>query len=144
MKIGFTGTRRGCTPAQYERLRVGLAVMMNHARGNIELHHGDCRGADEEAHELARALCFPYIEIHPPINPIVRAFCEGNKVNDPIPYVQRNQAIVKVADVLVACPQGNSITRIGGTSWTVKHARKMGKAIVIVWPNGGVTKEPAM
>src|SRR5689334_75878 len=62
MRIGFTGTRHGMTPAQERTLHGMLA-----ARQGAPLHHGDCIGADAQAHELA-SLLGHRVTIHPPNN----------------------------------------------------------------------------
>ena len=45
MKIGFTGTQKGMTHHQLIKLLDELC-----SYSNIELHHGDCIGADAQAH----------------------------------------------------------------------------------------------
>ena len=64
MKIGFTGTRRGLTPAQKDAL---LDTMINMAADIVEVHHGMCVGSDDEFHNMVRELD-PGIRIggHPP------------------------------------------------------------------------------
>lgn len=73
MKVGFTGTQLGMTGFQIEEL---TKLLM--ATTITQFHHGDCIGADEQAHEIAKALGIP-VAIHPPINPSKRAFCKGWK-----------------------------------------------------------------
>lgn len=51
MKIGFTGTRQGMTPAQRLKATHWLAKL-----SATEFHHGDCMGADAEAHAIALSL----------------------------------------------------------------------------------------
>ena len=46
-RFGFTGTQHGMTDAQKATLRDFLAA------GSGEFHHGDCIGADSEAHDIA-------------------------------------------------------------------------------------------
>ena len=56
MKIGFTGSRTGMSDKQKE----GLVIKLQEFSFS-EFHHGDCKGADEEAHaivrEIGRASC---------------------------------------------------------------------------------------
>ena len=65
--IGFTGTRYGMTVAQRRTLR---SLLANGA--GREFHHGDCVGADAEAHDIAVALGIEPV-IHPPVIDILRA-----------------------------------------------------------------------
>jgi hypothetical protein len=69
----------------------------------VTFHHGDCVGADEQAHVIAR-ICGFFIVIHPPTDPRKRAWCTGDFVMTPAPYLDRNAAIVRSTVVLVAAP----------------------------------------
>jgi hypothetical protein len=52
------------------------AAFRNYLAGSSgELHHGDCVGADSEAHDIADA-CGYNIVLHPPTNYSERAWCE--------------------------------------------------------------------
>ena len=98
-------------------------------------HHGDCVGADAEAHEIASYLGM-YIIIHPPENPKSRAFCPFYKIRKEKPYLDRNHDIVNETDVLIACPDGCE-EKIRSDAWaTVRYARKANKLILIVYPSG--------
>lgn len=50
MRIGFTGTREGMAPAQQGAVFAVLTRLR--AEGAEWLHHGDCVGADTEAHRI--------------------------------------------------------------------------------------------
>ena len=100
--VGFTGTREGCTDAQ----AAAMAGLLHDLRCSV-LHHGDCVGADAQAHEAARSLGVP-VELHPPSSPQWRAFCRmlpGEVVRPELDYIERNRAIVHACAVLVACPK---------------------------------------
>ncbi len=74
MKIGFTGTRHGATILQLDFLGTLLG-----APDVKELHHGDCVGADAQAHDAvmhAAKLGLAQIYIHPPVDETHRAFCK--------------------------------------------------------------------
>jgi hypothetical protein len=63
--IGITGTREGATPAQLDELRSHIAQIYAHNGVNATvLHHGDCVGVDEQAHDIAREYDM-LIEVHP-------------------------------------------------------------------------------
>lgn len=93
----------------------------------IEFHHGDCVGADKEAHEIADALGLTII-IHPPEDEKKRAFCGRNKSFEhrpPKPYLTRNREIVDECQQLLACPsQLSEITR-SGTWMTIRYSRSI-------------------
>ena len=135
--VGFTGTREGLTSAQREAL---VKVLYRLYSDGSEFHHGDCVGADEEAHEIAREIGYE-IHIHPPSISRLRAFCKGDVVYSPKPYLERNHDIVDASDILVACPAQSYEVLRSGTWATVRYARRVGKPIVIIYPNGSVETE---
>ena len=129
MHTGFTGTRHGMTPPQLDAVRDVLR------RRQGWLHHGDCLGADKQAHDIGRALGLR-IACHPPVNPTLRAFCECDLVHQPLAYMARNHAIVHVSAEVVAAPAEMGEVMKSGTWATVRHARKLGKMVTIVYPDG--------
>lgn len=100
LHIGFTGTQEGMSDRQKEALAFDLSIRSSWL---IVFHHGDCVGADEEAHLIARYIG-AYIVIHPPIDPRLRAFCEGDEIREPKPYIPRNHDIVDESRLLLAAP----------------------------------------
>lgn len=104
-----------------------------------ELHHGDCVGADSQMHDIARMNGW-FIVVHPPDNPKLRAFREGDAIWRPLPYLARNSEIVHVADVMLATPAQHEEQRRSGTWSTIRYARKIGTPLVIIWPDGGATQ----
>lgn len=56
--------------------------------------------------------------------------------------LDRNRDIVEAAEVLIACPDGPERQR-SGTWATIRHALRVGKPVVIVWPDGRVERRPA-
>lgn len=119
MKIGFTGTRRGMDQRQMAKL-----VLMLQMLTVDEFHHGDCVGADQEAHCIARVLK-KRIVVHPPEAMGNRAWCLGDVTMEKAPYLTRNRNIVEAVDLLIAAPLGDETTR-SGTWFTVRYARKLG------------------
>lgn len=132
MKLGFTGTRRGMTDAQVEAFGVLFRALRP-----TELHHGDCIGADADAHHAAREDGVRTV-IHPPINAEHRAWCKGDVELPPLPYFARNRAIVDATEMLIAASLTPHRTERGGTWYTVDQAVKCGKPVMIVWPDGRV------
>jgi hypothetical protein len=55
----------------------------------------------------------------------------------------RNHDIVDETELLIACPGELAEAVRSGTWATVRYARKLGRPIVIFWPDGSVTGEPA-
>ena len=136
MIIGFTGTQAGMEQAQrlaFQSVMLTLAVN----GGVTEFHHGDCMGADAEAHSIVRGN-LPHVEIHvhPPDKDSKRRFCEGDVMHEPAPYLDRNQHIVDAAEIVVATPKENDEQVRSGTWATVRRTRKAGKGLVIVYPDG--------
>lgn len=138
-KVGFTGTRQDTTPAQFRALCMWVT-----GRSFAEFYHGCCVGADADAfdafHEHAKGV---RIVAHPPTNHSLVSLTSktfSDEVRPALPYLDRNRAIVDACDVLVACPKGPEEQR-SGTWFTVRYARRQGKPVVIVWPDGEVTEE---
>jgi len=136
MKIGFTGTRFGMTELQLHNLERILSE-----RSSVELHHGDCEGADKEAHYLTIAVG-GFVHIHPPVDDKHRAFCKGSVMMFPEKtHFARNRDIVHASEVLIATPYNDFEESKGGTWYTVDYARKIDKPVIILWPTRGVTYE---
>jgi len=132
--IGFSGTQRGMTDQQrvaVQRLFLDL--------GAVTVHHGDCEGSDDQADDIARSVgC--RIHIHPPTDPKKRAFCfqPGDTASPPRPYLERNKGIVDSTACLVAAPFEVEEQIRSGTWSTVRYARRRGKTVHLVFPNGTV------
>ncbi len=136
MKIGFTGTQRGMTKKQLVAFRDLIAARSFDHGDDLEFHHGDCIGADAQAHDIVDTLGH-HIVIHPPSDGSKRARCAGDDVTvlDPLPYLIRNKNIVDATTMLVATPGGIETLR-SGTWSTVRYARKLGRRIHIIMPDG--------
>jgi hypothetical protein len=46
----------------------------------------------------------------------------------------RNVNIAKETDLLIATPRESKEQKRGGTWFTVRHARKLEKEVIILWP----------
>jgi hypothetical protein len=115
-----------------------------------ELHHGDCEGADAQAHQLFDREG-KRIVIHPPMDATFRAWCDAEPHNADVrvevqrPYLTRNRAIVDACMVLLAGPRetfGESLR--SGTWATVRYARSVAKPLVIVRPDGFARAETVL
>ncbi|NJN63546.1 MAG: hypothetical protein HC882_00835 [Acidobacteria bacterium] len=130
--LGFTGTRIGMTSLQQNTLRdalVGVKILV----------HGNCIGADDQANQIAMDLGIVR-EIYPSNIPGRREHRSllGALVHAPSPPLVRNKRIVKRCDLLFAAPRGPETVR-SGTWATIRYARKVGKRILVVMPNGILT-----
>ncbi len=130
----YPGTRHGATADQLVKLIETLYKI-----GATEIHHGDCIGVDEQAHNVAREL-FLNIVIHPPQVDVKRAFCEGKKVTvlEPLPYLDRNKQIVNETDLLIALPGQVEEQLRSGTWATVRYAQRLHRPFVLITPAGKV------
>lgn len=135
--LGFTGTQGGMTPDQ----RRAVESFLKEKAPSI-VHHGDCIGADADFHDAVEAtLPGASIEIHPPRNPSKRAFKKGHRLHPVKEYLDRNVDIVNVSDELLAIPKAFEEEQRSGTWFTVRQARKRGKGIHIIYPDGKVVHE---
>lgn len=134
--IGFTGTRGGMSKGQREALQtILMGAAHSRAHTGVVLHHGDCVGADAEAHEVAQSLGLAVV-IHPPTNPQARAYCKGaERWHRELDYLVRNHEIVRCSDYLIAAPGCGEKLR-SGTWATVRYARKTGDRILILEREG--------
>ena len=125
--IGFTGTQRGLTSYQYDRLDELLD------RGQFMIHHGDCIGADKEMHSIARNHGH-LITLHPPSINTKRAFCDYDVIMMEKVYLVRNHDIVDDTFSLIACPGEIRPKRRSGTWATIRYAMKLSKRVTIIYP----------
>lgn len=130
--IGFTGTQRGMTPAQAAELK---AFLVTHKDTIESFRHGDCIGADEEAHNIAaEVLGEERIYIHPPADNKKQAFCESPHILPPREYLTRNLNIVRASDIVIAAPKSEIEELRSGTWSTVRRAREMNRPVMILQP----------
>jgi hypothetical protein len=138
--IGFSGTRQGMSADQKQSLEELLLKL----KGDAEIawfRHGDCIGADAQAHTIARRLNYRLL-LHPPDKEEFRAFCDQDcfSVLPVLPYLERNKVIVKKSDFFLAAPAefGEQIT--GGTWYSIRYARKLAVPMRIIYPDGSFSK----
>lgn len=153
IKIGFTGTRQGMSADQLSVLRERLSPPTTNWGMFSEFHHGDCVGADEEAHDMIRVLLARHwpmavrIVIHPPSDERWRAHCDALmdyrellnvRVLDEKGYLERDRDIVDATDMLIGCPASVDLRSHGGTAYTLRYALALKKPVIIIWPDGRV------
>lgn len=138
MKIGFTGTRFGMTQSQRAIVMDLIAELEI-----TEAHHGDCVGADAQFHKAAEQIKARLV-VHPPVDESHRARCwPWDEVRPVKTHFARNRDIVDESDVLIGTPFDATEQPKGGTWYTINYARKRGKRLFIVWPDGSVREESA-
>lgn len=62
----------------------------------------------------------------------------SDDIRDPLPPLERNHRIVDACDVLIACPKDAQEQLRSGTWATVRYARKQGKRVIVITPDGTV------
>jgi len=139
IKIGFTGTRDGMTPAQRVAFLKFLQNLYAADEETVEFHHGDCQGADEDAHAL---LDYSIRVIgHPPNNPKLRAFCDCDELRVEKGYLARDYDIVDETDLLIAAPKTAEEQVRSGTWLTVRYAREQRRPVWLILPDGKIEKD---
>ena len=137
-EVGFTGTRHGMTDYQ----KRWLENWFENDQRIGWLHHGDCIGADAEAHVIA-TKAFILIHKHPPLDTSKQAHMTAEYMVEEAPeeYLIRNANIVRATEYLIAMPAHHSEVRRSGTWATIRSARRQGKTTYIIDPGGLLTKE---
>jgi hypothetical protein len=104
-------------------------------------NHGDCIGADAQAHAMVVAdLPITHIIIHPPTDSKARAWCATSSkradllILATLPYHARNRTIVDASDILLAAPAQRKEIPRSGTWATVRYARRSGIPVVLFLP----------
>ena len=127
--ITFTGTQNGMSERQKESFRLFLRMLPK----DIVLIHGDCIGADAEAHKIAHQLGMR-IWIYPSNITKKRAYCDGSRVIPPSPPLLRNKRMVIMGDLIIAAPNTLTEQLRSGTWSTIRYARKANKPTIILDP----------
>lgn len=130
MIVGFTGTQRGMTEAQWAAF---WSLLVERAPGDF--HEGDCIGADAQAAHGARLAGFRVIG-HPPTNSSKRAFFPADEWREPLPYLDRNKRIVAASQEMIATPGEFEEQLRSGTWSTVRYARRLGRPCHVILPDG--------
>jgi hypothetical protein len=119
MKIGFTGTREGMSQSQKEEFILNLYRLCP-----TEFHHGDCEGADEEAHDIIREF-FPdtVIHVYPPASTYRQAYKQGDVHYAPEEYLLRDKRIVNSSEHLIGAPLLDNPTTRSGSWATIRYAK---------------------
>lgn len=138
MKIGFTGTRHGLTEPQW----TALWHLLGELNGGFEFHHGDCVGADAAAAAMARQRGY-HVAAHPPTDWRLRAVTPSHEYREAKPFLERNRDIVDETELLIGCPAEPTEQRRGGTWHTIRYARRLGRRVVVINPDGTIHRTDA-
>ena len=133
--VGFTGSRKGLMSKQKAKLKEVIRLV---ASSSIEAHHGLCRGADDEFHRIVEEIYDPTARTivgHPPTDKTHYVPNRCDVTREDKEYITRNHNIVDESDILIACPDGPEKHR-SGTWSTIRYAKKKGKAVFVVLPDG--------
>jgi len=118
-----------------KRAVIELFNMLNETYDAVWLHHGDCEGADSQAHAEARRLGWN-IHLHPPTDLKKRSFCDYDEKSKPRKYLDRNSDIVKRSSLMVATPKEDHEIIRSGTWSTVRKATAAKHDMFVIMPNG--------
>jgi hypothetical protein len=133
MKVSFTGTREGMTDEQKQT----FAKLLKKLNCTL-LIHGDCKGADKHAHDIAieNGLDSENIHLRPCNLKKWRAKCDGKVIAKPKDPLDRNKEIVADGEILIGTPATEYELYRGGTWYTLHHARDEELPYIIIWPSG--------
>lgn len=135
VEIGYTGTRQGMTIEQHAAL-CKIMLCYHKTSGEFRWHHGLCIGGDEQCHNLAKIFDF-YIRGHPPTNEKLIADLYGfQSIASAKHYIERNHDIVDETEILIATPKEAQQILRSGTWATIRYAKKIGRRVVLIPPNG--------
>lgn len=152
MRIGLTGTKTGMTAAQkksVKKILLSFAEMVTSSgKGlvHMQLHHGDCVGADADFHQIGLDIGVPRIVIHPPVNDKYRAWCDKIESGETIvvlekeyEYLTRNKHIVDAGlTLMIGTPKGFGEELRSGTWHAIRYTKKQKVPLAIVWPDGKI------
>lgn len=140
--VGFTGTQRGMTDAQGER----VLELLHHR--SFYAHHGCCIGSDQQFDLIARScMGLRGFVFHPCDLPLKQFAFRRDILRDAVRPVKkplvRNWDIVEESGMMVATP-GEMVPQIRSGTWaTVRAALREGKPLAIVFPNGAIAYDGA-
>lgn len=138
-QVGFTGTQRGMTDPQRDKVRLLLQ------RRLFVAHHGACVGADEQFDAIVRTCPGLYwVHIYPSTIVERRTYLpvtQHDITELPAPPLMRNRRIVAACDVLIATPKEANMQERSGTWATVRYAKLAAKPNIIILPNGATWSE---
>lgn len=140
----LSGDDVGWTGKQNDAVEDAFWETASYSSKTQVLHHGDCIGADANAHKLAFLTGWDIV-VHPPSNSYKRAFVHKSEFWDPercvlLPekeYLDRNHDIVAPPVIdLIATPLEYEEKLRSGTWATVRYAKKRLIPVFLVFRDG--------
>jgi hypothetical protein len=134
LDVGFTGTREGMTRKQFRKFCTIIRTTPMKS-----FHQGCCIGADTQAC-IAMYDYRPKVRMfgHPPtdtrymdmMNP---EFCDT--LMDPLPYHERNKAIVRASTLMIATPLASTYYQ-SGTWHAIDFSIRKHTPVLLIDPEG--------
>ena len=131
MKISFSGTRKGMSNIQKKIVTHLLSIYKPD-----KVRHGDCIGADNDFHNIAKDIGIDII-LHPPINEKYRAFCDSKEILEAKDYLDRNRDMINSSELLLATPKDKEVLR-SGTWMSIRYAISRKIPVWIIYPDGKI------
>lgn len=137
IEIGMTGNRYGLSSEQRRIFEKMFANDQQSQPGmEVEFHHGDCVGSDADTHHIAKTMG-AFVIVHPPENPTLRAYCEGDLVLPEKSYFARNRDIVNNSQKMYGFPSHKDESK-GGTWYTINYSVSQHVPVTIIYSDGTV------
>jgi hypothetical protein len=129
VKIGFAGSRTGMTDTQIQKVKEVLAKY-----DVVEVHHGDCLGADAQFHDICTEKGLKII-VHPPLSKEFRAFktTGSTTILTEKAYNARNTELVESCDFFIGCPAKWKTNPHSGT-WKILECALQQKMSAQIFP----------
>lgn len=131
--LGFSGTQVGMTSAQGAELYYLLVERQGDYGKELEFHHGQCIGADEQALRMAKHLGIWTVS-HPPLRQAKMSLETSDLTLPAEDYLDRNRSIVVASDEMVICPKEPTEVLRSGTWTTYRYAKKLGRSYTVIPP----------
>lgn len=140
MNVGFTGTRKGMTAPQ----RASFRELLRFTQIDV-FHDGLCKGSDAHAAAMISLRTKAKLVGHPcnlyQFHADQIVWDIHDEVRPTYPPLERNRHIVAESKLLIATPGQDQEAPRSGTWSTIRHARKQGKEVIIIYPSGAVERE---
>lgn len=143
--VAVTATQKGASKKQLALFTIWFQRLLDETYANgeqLHFHHGDCIGGDKQCHDIVRSLHHKttyayvraYVHVHPPKDGRLRAYCRGDFMHTPKPYLVRNHDMVDVSSKLAVVPRTAEEELRSGTWATYRYAKKKGISIAMFLP----------
>lgn len=128
------------TREQYSTME-DLVVARWYRRYPMVGHHGLCVGADESFNDMCRSVLMCKVVGHPgPAPTELESYRYVDDRRPRAPYLARNSHIVRDCQVIIAAPRTATEEMRSGTWQTVRLARRAGKQLIVVMPEGTINE----